>query len=133
MPEIVVKKVLYNQQRYPTCGDWWFDPEDMGGTLQIKVAITGDDKYDTLVAIHEIVEAILCKSRGISESDVTAFDTQYEADRDKGLHNPSQEPGDDYNAPYYKEHQVATKVEKIIAEELGVNWDHYDKTIQDLV
>ena len=134
MPEIIVRKVLHLQQRYPTVGDWWFDPEEeySGGALQIKVSIMGNDHYETLVAIHEIIEAILCKSRGISESDVTAFDVQYESDRDKGLHEETSEPGNDPAAPYYREHQFATKVERLIADELGVDWDEYDKAVNTL-
>jgi len=42
------------------------------------------------------------------------------------------EPGDSELAPYYAEHQFATAIERRLAAELGVNWDHYDKTVTAL-
>jgi hypothetical protein len=127
---IIIEPILHSQQRYNTAGDWWFEPDEVGGTLIVKVSMTGNDKYDTLVGIHEVVEAVLCKSRGIREVDVSAFDEEFESNRKPGSND---EPGNDPNAPYFKEHQVATQVERIVSDELGVDWDEYDKAIWDLI
>jgi hypothetical protein len=42
------------------------------------------------------------------------------------------EPGDDPTAPYHREHVFATKIERMLAEELGIDWDAYDKTVNAL-
>ena len=52
-----------------------------------------DRRYELLVALHELVEALLCKEAGVSQERVDALDEAYEAKRlpdDK-----DSEPGDD--------------------------------------
>lgn len=85
-----------------------------------------------LVAIHELVEVCLCKERGIKQSDVDAFDIQFEKEREQGLHLQDEEPGFAPNAPYLKEHTFATLIEKEMAVQLGVDWGTYDKTVMEL-
>jgi hypothetical protein len=76
----------------------------------ITVSRMPDERYEFLVGLHELIEAYLCKTRGISEASVTAFDTGVGANLD--------EPGDDPRAPYHNEHVFATKVERMMAAEL---------------
>lgn len=42
------------------------------------------------------------------------------------------EPGDDIHAPYYKQHQLATGIERIFIAETGADWNAYEKANQDL-
>jgi hypothetical protein len=35
------------------------------------------------------------------------------------------EPGDDPRAPYYREHQFASGMERLMAAELGIDWQQY--------
>jgi hypothetical protein len=121
-----IKPVLHQNQRYETAGDWWFDGD---GNLQITVSMTGDERHEVLIGLHEFVEAILCRANGVKEVDVTAFDVAFEEKRAIGNID---EPGNDPNAPYFLEHQVATQVEKIVADALKVDWSEYDKAILDL-
>jgi hypothetical protein len=86
-------------------------------------------KYELLVAVHELVEMALCVDRGVAEESVNAFDIAYETNRDLG---DEDEPGNQPNAPYHREHVFATKLERLLAEELGVHWDDYDKTVMGL-
>lgn len=72
-----------------------------------------DRRYEFLVAMHEVIEAFLCKTRGVTQQRVDAFDTGPGKDLD--------EPGDDPRAPYFHEHQFASKIEKLMAHELRVN------------
>lgn len=76
-----------------------------------------------LVAVHEMVEAWICERRGIKEPDIKAFD---EANPD------SDDPGTMPEAPYHKEHIFAECLERLVARELGVNWEEYDRTIEGL-
>ena len=76
-----------------------------------------------LVAIHELIEQSLCDSAGITNREIDVFDVHYAA---------AGEPGDDSNAPYYKQHQIATGVERILAAEMRVDWLVYEKAIDAL-
>jgi hypothetical protein len=96
---------------------------------RIKVSEMGNSDYEFLVAIHEAIEQHLCKKRGISEEAITAFDTQFEASR--AAENVD-EPGNDLKAPYHKEHLFSTWIERLVAKELGIDWDVYDNVVNSL-
>lgn len=117
---IVVESLPHDQQRYPTCGDFLTDSE---GTLQVWVSQMKDWRYQSLVAIHEIIEATLCRAEGISEADIDAFDMGYSGEG---------EPGDDPQSPYRKQHLMATAIEKMVAAAIGVDWQDYESTVNTL-
>jgi hypothetical protein len=131
----------HKDQRYPTVGDWRALPD---GDVAVCVSRMKDQRYQTLVAIHELIEAVLCAHRGISEERVTAFDEQFEKHRAEALeplgrrHSAVRrmlkeaEPGDQRHAPYHREHVFATKIERLMAEELGVDWAKYEAAIAAL-
>ena len=85
-----------------------------------------------LIAVHEMLEQYICKKRGIKIEDINAFDINFEEERKKGLHTPEDEPGDDKNAPYRREHFFATNIERQLAAELGVDWADYEKECVNL-
>lgn len=128
--KIVIETIPNDQQRYPTCGDWWFDDD---GALQIRVSDMQNWKFEFLVGIHEAIEAMLCKDQGVPEANITAFDEKFEKLREQfpGLIG-DQEPGDMVSAPYFHEHQFATQIEKQIANALQVNWDEYNSFVENL-
>jgi hypothetical protein len=129
MRNIYIFTINHKHQRYDTAGDYYCDRD---GTIQIRVSFMKDWKYGILVALHELIEFALLKHRGISEEEVTAFDIMFEKERDDGLHLPQDEPGADRRSPYRKEHKVATKIERIAAKALKVNWDEYGEEIMKL-
>jgi len=122
MISIICHTTAHENQRYPTLGDW-FEQE---GTLQIRASRVNNHDYEALIFLHELVESLLCRKRGISEADVDAFDTQFEDTRPAG---DESSPGDSTKAPYYKEHQFATCVERLMAHELGVDWNDYERDL----
>jgi len=124
--KILIETIRHENHRYPTVGDWTRDPD---GTLHIKVSEEIGDKYATLVALHELVEVLLCEERGITDAVVTEFDEKFEENRQV---DDDSEPGDDPLAPYRKEHLFATGIEKLMAAELDVNWKAYEQAINDL-
>lgn len=126
---ITIKTIPHEQQRYPTVGDWW---EDEQGNLEIRVSDMGNPDYEALVALHEQVEFLQCKKRGITTAQVDAFDMQFEKDRAAGLHGEDDEPGDDPQAPYRREHFFATNIEALVSGELDVNWQEYEKAVYAL-
>ena len=104
-------------QRYATVGDWYYEPN---GDLTIKVS-NDDADFPThdvqiLVALHELVEVLLCRKRGITQAQVDEWDfgkAEYAAEY--GL-----ELGDMEGAPYRKEHRFAMLIEHLMAHEMGV-------------
>lgn len=110
--KINVRTISHEDQRYPTCGDWWVH----NGSLEVRVSYMGDLLHENLIAIHEIVEALLCLKSGISEESVTAWDKAFTG---------SGEPGDDPAAPYYDQHVKATAIERTLADMLGIDWETY--------
>lgn len=125
MKRIIVQTLPHNKQRYPTVGDWF----DAHGLTVFRISNMDNEFYERLVFIHEFIEQTLCLKRGITEWSVDAFDMAYEDNRKPG---DDSEPGDSELAPYYEEHQFATAIERRLAEELGISWAHYDKTVSAL-
>jgi hypothetical protein len=72
------------------------------------------------------------QKRGIPDAAIDAFDIAFESEREQGRHADDAEPGDDARAPYYLEHQFASRIERAVALELGVKLDVYDKTVMSL-
>lgn len=84
------------------------------------------------VAVHELIEAILCRHRGIKEKDVTKFDLMFEEEIKAGKQHKHPEPGFDPRAPYRHEHAFATVIERTLIKELGIFWEEYDEIIDNL-
>ena len=120
---IIIREIDHDKQRYPTAGDWYFTPNK---DIIINVSKTADWRVSALVAVHELVEALGCLVDGVSEEDVTNHDLWFEDQQLEG------EPGDHPTAPYYKQHQLATKVEKLVCEAFGMKWDEYDQAVEQL-
>lgn len=110
----------HSDQRYNTVGDY---QTDENGKTEIRISNLGDSRIEFLIAIHELVEVFLCKEAGISDQQIDAFDIVYDQKREAG---DVTEPGDDPSAPYYQQHVFATKIEKLMCEELGIDWDDYN-------
>ena len=73
-----------------------------------------------LVAIHELVEAFLCKQNFITPKMVDDFDL---------AHPELDDPGGDTRAPYHIQHLYATSVEVILAHQVGIDWDKYEDVL----
>lgn len=101
--------------RYSSIGDWF---PDGGGTDRIEVQEMGNRIYEFLIAIHELVESELCRMNGVTSEQVDEWDIHtFKGDG---------EPGDDPLCPYHKEHVFASKVERMVANEMGVDWNSYN-------
>jgi hypothetical protein len=91
----------------------------------------GNIFYETLVLIHELTEWAMRQVVGIPEPEIKFFDEKFEAEREAGKHSKSAEPGDDLRAPYYYQHQCATKVERLAAEFFKVDWGSYSRSVEE--
>lgn len=124
-----IQTIPHKSQRYPTVGDYWTDE---AGVQQVRVSEMGSKKYEFLVAVHELIEAFLTQDCGIHEEDISRFDQAFEKEREAGIWSLDDEPGNDPRAPYRKEHVLAEIVERLLASELNVDWQEYERTITNL-
>ena len=109
---ISIYKTAAEYQRYATWGDWYYeDNGDLTIVVSNDVPELPTDEHQTLVAIHELVESMLCKRRGIPQEQVDTFDMD---------HPECDEPGDLPTCPYRREHRFAMLIEHMIAHELGI-------------
>lgn len=120
---ISIQTQPHSLQRYNTIGDW--STNKTTGQVHIYVSELGSWRYELLVAVHEIVEAFLCMHDEVAEESVDKFDKQHV--------QTDSEPGDEPNAPYQKQHCIATGVERILAACLGVKWAYYEDAIEKLI
>jgi hypothetical protein len=120
--KIIIETIPHRKQRQPgNIGDWCLDPE---GNIQILVSELGDWRMEAAVAVHELVEALLCRNDDVSQEQVDHFDTGF---RGEG------EPGDAHDAPYARQHCFATSVERMLIAALGLSWADYDRRVEALL
>src|SRR6266850_70951 len=96
-----VRKMLFYSrphklQAYETVGNY----QDAHGLTVFTISEMDNEKYELLVAVHELVEKILVDARGISLESIDQFDMAFEAAREPGNVD---EPGHDPSAPYHRE------------------------------
>lgn len=115
-----IRTVKHEDQRYDTAGYWMLMPS---GEVLVRVSRMKDWRYEALVGVHELVEALLCRYNGITTKQADEFDMTFKGEG---------EPGDDPACPYRKEHFFATSIERLLAAELGVDWAEYDKAVAAL-
>ena len=129
MLNVEIKTVPHKDQRYATCGDWFWQ----NGVLCIRVSKMSDWRYEFIVAVHELIEAFLCVKANISQKDVDKFDMDYEKKRERVCSCKVQgEPGDCSESPYRFQHCAATGVERLLAVLLLVGWSEYEIAINSL-
>lgn len=124
--KIIIETVPHEEQRYETVGDWQNVNKE---ELHITVSKTHNWHYDALVAVHELLEALVCRDRGISQETVDAYDLLYLKNPPRGA---PKEAGDSFTAPYRAEHFFATTVERMLAAELKVDWEAYEAELDKL-
>jgi hypothetical protein len=126
MLSIEIKTIPHSQQRYETVGDWFYTPN---GAWHFHVSDLDDWRMEIAVAVHELIECMLCRFEGITQVEVDDFDMAYETQRAPDNYD---EPGDDPRAPYHKQHCIATGIERIVVCMLGLSWKEYDDKINML-
>lgn len=125
--KVTIETIAHDKQRYETCGDYYQYPNK---EWIIRVSKTGDDRYDFLIALHEFIELYLTQFKNITEESIMNFDLEFERRREIG--EVDGEPGFNSCAPYRKQHTIATAIEMMLAAELDVDWNEYDKKINEM-
>ena len=119
--KVYIQTIQHEHQRYDTVGDWRQDPAT--DCLQIRVSDLGNEIEEFLIAVHELVEAFACKVDGVSEESVDKFDMAYVGE---------EEPGDRLDAPYRRQHCLATGVERMLAAYFNIEWAEYEEHLDGL-
>jgi hypothetical protein len=160
VPLFAAVAIPHDAQKYDTVGDWHFSGAGVAASTHVTVSTLPSREHEILVAVHELIEAELCRKAGITPEQVTAFDEGFEKRRQEtiarlerelgravaGQHTrksvallkaelrdaKENEPGDDPEAPYHAQHQFATKIERQLATALGVDWKAYEAEISAL-
>lgn len=127
MGSLTIKTIPHGDQRYNTVGDY---QTDENGNRTILISDLGDPRMEFLVALHEMVEAELCRQAGITDEEIDAFDFAFAEERAAG---DACEPGDDPLAPYHVQHMYATEVEKRTCAQMGMGWSQYNQRIADVM
>jgi len=128
--KVTIEIVSHSEQRYDTAGDWFWAAPESAQHLVIRVSDTGHWRSNMLVALHELVEALLCYKDGIPQEAVDHFDmvvfpaTDWAA---KGF-----EPGDHPKCPYGPQHSFATGIERLMAVALYVEWSKHEERLDRL-
>lgn len=118
--ELELKTIPHTKQRYDTCGDYTQSPD---GKIHFRVSELANWRKEACVFIHEFVEKMLCRSAGISDKEIDDFDIGYKGDS---------EPGNDAFAPYHNQHVIAEQFERLLASQLGIDWNEYCDQIDAL-
>jgi len=109
-----LKKLTFevrDSMRYDDVGDYF------GNTI---VAYDfKDDIITNAIFLHEFIEYMLIKSSGIEPELIDKFDTD--------ASYPKSHPKE--FALYTKYHDMSNQIERQFIENLGLNWDEYDKTV----
>jgi hypothetical protein len=121
LPEIFSQTIDHKNQRYDTAGDYTFDDEKERWDFLISKMDKAE--YEFMVFVHELVEAFLCYRNGVAEEDITNFDLAH-------IEHP--DPGRIKTAPYHTEHMFAMKIERMLCKKLGLNWEKYDGSFENL-
>lgn len=141
---IKVEVITHSEHRYPTVGDWQFintvhstiddkgtvtdedntiESIEVDEVLTVRVSKMSDRRYEYLVAIHEIVEALLCKYNGVSEESVDDWDMN---------HLDSGDPANESGCPYWPHHFLAQSIEYNLAVKIETDWEKYCDEVDSL-
>ena len=117
--DVEIKSIPQSRQRDPnSVGDYWRAAD---GALYVRVTEMPDWRYELLIAVHELIEEALATHRGIPEPEIMRFDLE---------HPELDDPGMDCRAPYHAEHFFADAIERLIAQQLGVDWHAYGEACE---
>ena len=105
-------------------GDWI----EQNGALYVKVGNMNSVASELAVALHELVEALLCVRDGVPEWDVSEYDRKWN-EREAAGEKLAEEPGNEMDAPYHKQHESALFVERAVCSAFGLPWSQHEENI----
>ena len=123
-----IKSVYKEGQRYDTLGDYYFED----GKRIFSITKTGNQLFDDLIFIHEFIEEVLTRNKGITEEEIYEYDLKFEEKVKNGEVDEDVEPGEQLDSPYKVQHSIAESVERIMLNHLGISFGEYNETIMKI-
>ncbi len=117
---MIIRVLPKNKMRYKTSGDYYRTKK---GELVFDIVKQKNEFMLKMQLLHELIEQILCQENRISNEDIDKFDMNY---KDKGY----DEPGDDPESIYHRQHVFAKNIERLICNELGIDFKTYFDAIK---
>ena len=121
----IIETIPHNEQRYDTAGDY----EDIFDHLRFYISDMGNEDYEFILLLHELIEEHLTRRKGIKISDIDKWDMEEVFKKDPKY---SGDPGLSKLAPYHKEHMIALRMEKLFCKTVGIDFNKYNKIYDKL-
>lgn len=112
-----IRTVPQCEHRFTTIGDWW----ERDGTLEVRISYLPDWRWQIGVLVHELVEWIYCKRRGITSDECDRFDRFYEEQYRSKVIPVEKEAGYDKRCPYHRGHVWGDRIAWLVEWLLGVD------------
>lgn len=94
------------------------------GVDHYEIRSTGNEFYDMLILLHEMVEYTLLKKEGIREEIINEWDAN---------HMDAIDPALVKGSPYKEQHIFAENIERMVCQKLGLDWNEYDEHVMNLI
>jgi len=127
--QIDIRFIPHSQHRFTTIGHWFVENDTL--TIQISDEICWQNKI--AVIFHELIEAGICVSKGITTEECDAFDALFEHEYELGIWPKSVEAGFDKRCPYRKGHIWGSRLEKLVLFLIGANRKECDAECDKLM
>lgn len=128
MVKTIIESIPIKRQRFKTLGDYFFKK----GVRYFRITKTKNNLFDDVIFIHEFVEEVITRNKGIKEKIIMKHDLWFEGEVAKGNFSDDAEPGEHENSPYKREHLLAEKIERMILKELNIDWKCYSDYLNKL-
>jgi len=126
----LIRTIPQEFQVFRDVGNYQLANKDL---IVIFVSEMENPDYEFLVTLHEFIESYLLKRRGIDLKEIDKWENKFEQEKKEGKRPKKAVAGEQKDCPYKKEHAFATKIEKMVAKYLKVNWGQYDKYLDYLL
>jgi len=127
--KIKVKFKSLEDIRNNQLGDYFYDED---GTLIFHIAETGNEFYNKMILIHEMIEEATTKQMGILEEDISNYDKYFELKRQQKLVGENDENGYARDCNYRNQHTLSDSVERLMCAMTNTPWIDYEYHINNL-
>jgi len=127
--KIIVQFIPHSQHKYTTIGYWEVKGDYL--IIQISEEICWENRIAVL--FHELIEVVICISKGITTEECDAFDKLFEEEYTRGIWPKSVEAGFDKRCPYRKGHIWGTRFERLVLFLIGADKKRCDAECNKLM
>jgi hypothetical protein len=156
---VTIGTAQHKHQRYATVGDWQTVEDRLIITVsempdwRYMALVAAHELVEAVLCLHRGIDEAeitawdkqfaedMAHDRKVMEERLDELrarvgegpsDEMEESDLEADLAEVPAEPGDHPGACYHAEHMFATKVEEMLAKQLGVSWEEYEKALEAL-